>query len=151
MTYIYPVDDGLRYRASMSGFRAFIDRILHHPPITRTTGGIYTIPTPRADQFTEYESYGENWDGFGAERITSETIEAARQLSHLLPRQLRAPDVAPGADGTIGFEWREGPPDNRKIFIIEIGPGSLVVARIAHPNRHIENVSVSEIIASLLP
>jgi hypothetical protein len=158
MSYIYPVDDGVRYRASISGARAFINQILAPPrPSTASTFGVYRISTPHLDRFTEYEAYNENWDGFGAEPITRETVDAARQLWHSLPRDLRAPDVAPGADGTIGFEWREGAPDNRKIFVIEIGPGALITARVSHPDGNIKTICqgqvghvIRDIIASLL-
>jgi hypothetical protein len=139
MSYNYLVDDSARYRASISGLRAFVDQILRQPrPSTATAGGIYRIRTPNVDQFTEYETYKENWDGFDAEPITRETVDAARQFWRLLPREVPVPDVAPGADGTIGFEWRKGAPDDRKIIVVEIGPGALVTARMSHANGYIE-------------
>src|SRR5690242_14117118 len=138
MSYVYLVDDAVRYRTSASGLRAFIHQILSPPrPSTATTFGVYT-PTPYIDQFTEYETYPENWDGFGAKALTKQTVDTARQVWHWLPREIRMPDVAPGSDGTIGFEWREGAPGNRKIFIIEIGPDSLVTGRVAHPSGRVE-------------
>jgi hypothetical protein len=158
MSDTYAVDDGLRYRASISELRALINQILHPPRlITASTAGIYRR-TPNVDQFTEYESYRENWDGYGADPIAMETVDAARQFWRLLPREIRAPDVAPGADGTIGFEWREGGRGNRKIVVVEIGPGASVTARVAHPNGNIEilpqanmMVVMRNVIMSLVP
>jgi hypothetical protein len=83
-----------------------------------------------ADEFTEYESYNvAGWDGFDAEAISGETIQESRNLFLLLPRELQSVDIAPGADGTIGFEWRTGSGDQRIVTIIDVGPGRRVVAR----------------------
>ncbi len=76
------------------------------------------------DPLTGYNRYSvPNWDGYGAEAITPATIAAARQFIRDLPKTFGEPDIAPGADGTIGLEWsfRNGP--LRKLFI-DIGPGS---------------------------
>jgi hypothetical protein len=85
---------------------------------------------PVPDEFTEYESYNvAGWDGFDAQAISGETIQESRNLFLLLPRELRSVDIAPGADGTIGFEWRTGSGDQRIVTIIDVGPGRRVVAR----------------------
>ena len=100
--------------------------------VTNTTSGdtaLYQMKR-QPDSFTEFEAYNtQNWDGEGAEPITTETVEAARRFNAFLPRELRPADIAPGADGTIGFEWREGPPQRRTFVIVEIGPGSVIKAR----------------------
>lgn len=89
-----------------------------------------TPATTAADEFTEYESYNSaGWDGFDAQAISAETIREARNFALLLPRELGPADVAPGADGTIGFEWRTGSGDQREITIVDVGPGDRVVAR----------------------
>ena len=91
--------------------------------------GVY----PRAvdDRFTEYESYSApNWDGYGADPISLDTVRAARAFYHLLSPSNERPDIAPGADGTIGFEWRYGAPDRQKYILIDVGPGDLVTARV---------------------
>jgi hypothetical protein len=82
------------------------------------------------DEFTEYEDYNfSGWDGMTAEAISAETVQAARSFARLLPRELRPADIAPGADGTIGFEWRTGSTDQRVITLVDIGPGARVFAR----------------------
>jgi hypothetical protein len=86
--------------------------------------------TSGPNEFTEYESYNlPGWDGFDAQAISAETIHEARNFALLLPRELRSADIAPGADGTIGFEWRTGSGDQRVVTIVDIGPGDRVVAR----------------------
>jgi hypothetical protein len=99
--------------------------------ITATGSGVaYDIRRLVPDLFTEFEVYDvPNWDGEDAEPITRETVEAARQFNQFLPRELSPPDIAPGADGTIGFEWREGPRDHRTYIIVEVGPGDTIRAR----------------------
>jgi hypothetical protein len=70
--------------------------------------------------FLEYMS--PDWDGFGAIAISLDTIENARRLLDLSDPSLPTPDIAPGADGTIGFEWIfEGRPI-KKVYI-DVGPG----------------------------
>jgi hypothetical protein len=64
-----------------------------------------------------------DWDGYGASAIQTSTIEAARSFLAMLPSALGPPDVAPGADGTIGFEWAFRDRPVRKLFI-DIGPGN---------------------------
>ena len=69
--------------------------------------GRYVVDTNAEDIFTEYESYNiRGWDGYDADPISSRTVETARSLNRLIPLTVRNPDVAPGPDGTIGFEWR---------------------------------------------
>jgi hypothetical protein len=65
-----------------------------------------------------------NWDGFDAEAITSKTLEAARRIIDMLPPPFGTPDIAPGADGTIGFEWL---PEDRPFvkLYIDVGPGRI--------------------------
>ena len=79
------------------------------------------VPNPLAG----YERYATaNWDCYGAEPITAETVEAARELLDLLPNMLGKSHISPGSDGTIGFEWvfTDGP--LRKLFI-DVGPGKV--------------------------
>ena len=85
------------------------------------------------DVFSEFELYSfAGWDGYDAEPILLETVRASRALYRLLPMDALRPDIAPGADGTIGFEWRSGSTTNRSFVIIEVGPrGRVVASRIA--------------------
>jgi hypothetical protein len=65
----------------------------------------------------------DDWDGYGAEPVTEQTIDSARLFLVLLPVDWREPDLAPGADGTIGLEWvmQRGP--LKKLFV-DVGPGA---------------------------
>jgi hypothetical protein len=57
--------------------------------------------------YFEYEKYSfADWDGYGAEPIAPETVKLGRAIYDLLNGQ--RPDDAPGGDGSIGFEWRNG-------------------------------------------
>jgi hypothetical protein len=78
------------------------------------------------DQFARYGvNFGHpNWDGYGAQAIEAATVEAARSFVAMLPPTLGTPDVAPGADGTIGLEWVSLDRPVRKLFI-DIGPGNI--------------------------
>jgi hypothetical protein len=70
----------------------------------------------------EYSEVG--WDGFDAKPISPEVISAARRFFSWLAPYLRSgpkPDIAPGSDGTIGFEWRTRASTIRKLFV-EIRP-----------------------------
>ena len=76
-----------------------------------------------SDPLAGYNRYSiPNWDGYGAKAITPETITAARRFIRDLPETFGEPDVAPGADGTIGLEWSFRNHPLRKLFI-DIGPG----------------------------
>jgi hypothetical protein len=86
---------------------------------------IANIVASANDLLAGYERYAEaNWDCYGAEPITPETVGAARQLLGMLPDTLSKPHVSPGPDGTIGLEWvrTEGP--LRKLYI-DVGPGEV--------------------------
>jgi len=100
-------------------------------PIGPTGGSrFYKVPDQTADRLTEFEGYDSpNWDGKNALPITLITVQAARRFSQLLRRDVAPPDIAPGADGTLGFEWRHGPRGNRRFVLVEIGPGDIIKAR----------------------
>jgi hypothetical protein len=77
-----------------------------------------------SDPLAGYSRYSTpNWDGYGAEAITPETIAAAQRLIRDLPKTFGEPDIAPGADGTIGLEWSFKNRPLKKLFI-DIGPGN---------------------------
>lgn len=66
------------------------------------------------DPFDGYETLNfRGWDSYDAKPITPETIAIARAVADLLRGQ---PDIAPGADGMIGFEWVDNAKDHR-IFL----------------------------------
>lgn len=63
-----------------------------------------------------------NWDGYGASPISAQTLLAARNIRACFPGDFAHPHIAPGADGSVGFEWITGGPV-RKIFL-DVGPGT---------------------------
>ena len=84
----------------------------------------YERPTP--DQFTPYEVYDfPGWDGDDAAPISREVVDSARRLHAQLPRDIPPAEVAPGPDGTLGFEWNMLGPVR---VVVEIGPGATVRA-----------------------
>lgn len=67
-----------------------------------------------------YEDYNiVNWDGYGAEPITSETLVLAQRVFDMIDER---GDSAPGGDGSICLEWRMGD----DILCLDIGPGKRV-------------------------
>jgi hypothetical protein len=77
------------------------------------------------DSLAGYDRYAApNWDGYGADPITLTTLTAARGFLKILPRTFGEPDIAPGADGTIGLEWVFNNRPLRKLFI-DVGPGQV--------------------------
>jgi hypothetical protein len=99
------------------------------------TSGSYSEPAPIVDEFSDYSGYETaDWDGYGADPITPATVAAARSLQRLLDREIPAADIAPGADGTIGFEWRSGSSGSRTRIVFEVGPSERLVVRQIDPN-----------------
>ncbi len=50
-----------------------------------------------------------NWDGDGAEAISTETHDVARRLLESLPRDMPLPSVSAEPDGQLNFEWYQAP------------------------------------------
>jgi hypothetical protein len=101
-------------------------------------GGWYTAHLPASDEFSSFESYDiDDWDGYGAKPITADTIKAARSFRHLFYQDIPPVDIAPGADGTIGFEWRLGVSDKLTRILIDVGPGGRVFARRIDEQGHV--------------
>lgn len=97
---------------------------------TAVGSGSYKVPAPAVDEFSSFEAYDiDDWDGYGARPITADTVKAARSFARLFDQNVPRADVAPGGDGTIGFEWRLGVPGAVIRIIIDIGPGGRVFAR----------------------
>lgn len=80
-----------------------------------------------ADDLSQYEDYDfEGWDGYGGKPITAETLALARAINDLLKQP---PAIAPGGDGTIGFEWCDFEKDH-KVFLDVSSDGMSIYARI---------------------
>jgi hypothetical protein len=99
-----------------------------------------------------YEKYQtENWDGYGAQPITTETLSFACRIMSLLPTSLGSPDVAPAGDGSIALEWI---PDDQthkisKLFL-DIGPGREWCAYWRLRDGHFDTVTHSGVLGSKL-
>jgi hypothetical protein len=89
------------------------------------SSAVPTAALPTSGLLDGYEEYSKaNWNGYGADPISSETIEATRQLLAVLPNTLGIPHISPGSDGTIGLEWVFADRHLRKLFI-DVGPGKI--------------------------
>ena len=58
-----------------------------------------------------------NWDGDGAEAISSETHEVARRLLESLPSDMPLPSISAEPDGQLNFEWYQAP---RRLLSVSI-------------------------------
>lgn len=64
-----------------------------------------------------YEDYNiHNWDAYGADPITPEVLTLAKAIAALFAQEC---DAAPGGDGSICLEWRNGD----DLLCFDIGPG----------------------------
>lgn len=69
----------------------------------------------RASDMDDFASYDiPDWDGYGAEPITAETLALARQVEAILPIP---GDVVPGADGSIAWLWIKPRPSKGTVII----------------------------------
>jgi hypothetical protein len=50
-----------------------------------------------------------DWDGEGAETISTETYEVARRLLESLPSDMPLPSISAEPDGQLNFEWYQTP------------------------------------------
>jgi hypothetical protein len=109
-------------------------------------GGWYTAHSPASDEFSSFESYDiDDWDGYGAKPITADTVKAARSFRNMFDRDIPQADIAPGADGTIGFEWRLGVSDKSTRILIDVGPGGRVFARRIDEQGHVTKFSPTRV------
>ena len=86
---------------------------------------------PYADPFQDFDtaySVGD-WDGCGAIGLSPEVLACAKSyyshIGHYLRRSLPKPLIAPGPEGTIGFQWHFKAGDYEKIFV-EILPNEMI-------------------------
>lgn len=95
-------------------------------PSTSEQPSFLTWPAgPSNDPLQGYEAYDTpDWDGYGAEPITPQTLSAARAFLRILPEGPLSDlvECSPGADGSVGLEWLMSDGPLRKLFI-DIGPG----------------------------
>ena len=53
----------------------------------------------------EFAQLDEGWDGYGAAKISAETLQNALNAIENVLQFAPAPDVIPNSNGTISFEW----------------------------------------------
>lgn len=127
-------------------------------PARSTGAGRFQVLPPR-DEFTEFESYDiPDWDGYGAQPIQTETVEAARAIWRLLPMGAPRADIAPGGDGTIGFEWRTRTPTGFSRHVIIVGPDDKVMGMLISPHGETMwqrdtsvSTTVNQLVSHILP
>lgn len=90
-----------------------------------TASDVLIYRTPASDPLSEFAQYNKpNWDGYGAQPITQETIDTAKSIYRMLPAEWNDPALAPSADGSIGFEWDKEDGPIRTLFL-DVGPGKV--------------------------
>jgi hypothetical protein len=117
-----------------------------------SSSGFTTVPIPTnkpvVDPFEGFEQYSEpNWDGFDALPILSRTIADARKLYRFIEpdlRRLKRPNIAPGSDGNIGFEWYYRGGEIKKIFI-EVQPQGKVRGYCVRASGAIEKLRPTDL------
>jgi hypothetical protein len=84
-----------------------------HPTGSEPYGSIeitWTIAPPVERGFAREKIEGfarmpENWDGYGAVRIRTETKQNAIDALEMLHDKVPMPDIIPNPNGTLSFEW----------------------------------------------
>jgi len=80
------------------------------------------------------EASQENWDGYGALPVSSETYLEAEKLIELLPEYVSIPEILAEPTGSIGFEWILN--NNKYDFVLSLkGKDEIVYAGLLGVNR----------------
>lgn len=64
-----------------------------------------------------------DWDSYGAQAVSRETVEWAKRFIDALPADIATPDIVPESDGDIGFEWYKSP---TQILSVSISGGGIL-------------------------
>jgi hypothetical protein len=74
-----------------------------------------------------------DWDGYGARAITSDSVNDALRFAKALPIAIPAPEISVDANGELIFEWYKEP---KKVFSIIIeGKNRLIYAGLFGINK----------------
>jgi hypothetical protein len=87
-----------QYQHRPPGFQSVVATVFPH-------GAMRSEVSIAKAKIRELTSMPENWDGYGATRISSETQQNALSALDVLLRSAPVPDIVPNANGTIAFEW----------------------------------------------
>ena len=60
----------------------------------------------------------DNWDGYGAKSISTDSYQNAIRFALSLPSNIPIPEIYVDPDGEITFEWYEG---RRQVFSVSVG------------------------------
>ena len=60
-----------------------------------------------SEKLDGYKNLPENWDSYGAKRISLDAIRAAKEFIAILPDSVLRPCYAPVCSGSIMFMWAE--------------------------------------------
>jgi len=135
---LFNLDELPRYNTASPSTFLIIGVLPKEHPIPSSWGSPVHVNISFDDFFSEFQQYdGKNWDGDDAEPISPETVQWARTLHDALPRDVQPPDISPGADGTIGFQWVAEQNGRRLFRIVDVGPGSQIAARIIDDNGRV--------------
>jgi hypothetical protein len=127
------------------------------------------IPVAKA-KISEMAAMSENWDGYGALKISQETEKNAIHAIDVLLRSAPVPDIVPNPNGTISFEWessqgvghfeigktkfsfyvkpRSGSPSLADGLVDQIGNDlGALVSSLLFPVRHVSNTMTKIFIA----
>jgi hypothetical protein len=63
----------------------------------------------------------DNWDGYGAKRVDSTSINNSLRFAMSLPNQIPLPEIDIVPSGQVVFSWNKG---RRQIFSISVGSRS---------------------------
>lgn len=83
--------------------------------IEQTTDEVLQVFTEAADR---------NWDGYGAEAVSAETLVEALAFASAIPPGVASPAVVPEPTGEIGLEWSKG---TAKQFVVSLSGSSTAV------------------------
>lgn len=107
----------LRDASSRQDNMSFVPAISHQP------AAIYTIASASqqaCEQLKDLTRLSDNWDGYGALRISEEALRNAMSVVHstcIHNLGSTSPAVSPNPNGTVSLEWQR---DDREAYI-EIG------------------------------
>jgi hypothetical protein len=70
----------------------------------------------------------DGWDGDNAVAISGADVKRARSLLDLIAGfEPKAPDIAPGQDGSICLEWKRYTSDGEKKIYVDVGPNGRIL------------------------
>lgn len=75
----------------------------------------------------------DNWDGYGAKAVDTDSCLKAIQFSRLLPMDIPVPEIEIDTDGEVRFEWYRNP---RQVLSVAVGgDGGLAYAGLFGASR----------------